>query len=56
MVCAVLWEDSHNISAGKEKTGIGKAIYRESNYGKSNHEKSVQGDAEQLVRTGRTGQ
>lgn len=38
-----------NISAGKEKTGIGKAIYRESNYGKSNHEKSVQGDAEQLV-------
>ena len=24
--------------------------------GKSNHEKSVQGDAEQLVRTGRTGQ
>ena len=45
-----------NISAGKEKTGIGKAIYRESNYGKSNHEKSVQGDAEQLVRTGRTGQ
>lgn len=34
--------------AGKEKTGIGKAIYGESNhgksnYGKSNHEKSVQG-------------
>ena len=32
-----------NISAGKEKTGIGKAIYRESNYGKSNHENRFRG-------------